>query len=280
MLTRKVEARIAVPHRRAQSLRQLHHMVPAVGRAGGEVRHDDRAFGRGQGVGRLFQRRRVRHHRRGHVHVVLRRHHYVVVQGRLLQAGVVAHVDGSLLAAHHHRIGPGKRARHGVDGGGLGVPLDVVADGLALDAGRMDPVNERTPLGFFHGAGGPHDENGRPVEIGVVDAHGSVQQPYQVMDNGDHRLAAGAGVAMSDLHRDLLVVAQHHGRVVLAVVHQRVVESPVAGAGIQGDVLEPVALDHVHDDVRLPLAIRLLDLGRFDLFRFAHVCFLSQSAIR
>ena len=220
---------------------------------------------------------RVRHGLRGHVHVVLRRHGHVVVQLRLLQAGVVAHVDGSLLAAHHHRIGPGEGAGHRVDGGGLGVPLDVVADGLALHAGRVDPVDERAPLGLLHGAGGAHDEDGRPVEIGVVDAHGRVQQPHQVVDDGDHRLAAGAGVAVGDLHRDLLVVAQHHGRVVLAVVHQRVVKAPVAGAGIERDVLEPVALDHVDDDVRLPLAVGLLDRRRSDLFRCAHVFSLFPS---
>ena len=95
------------------------------------------------------------------------------------------------------------------------------------------------------------------------------QQPDQVVDDGDHRPCAGAGVA-GGFHRDLLVVARIIGGS-LAVVHQRVVKAPVAGPGIQRDVLEPVALDHVHDDVRLPLAVRLLDLGRLDLFRLAHV---------
>src|SRR5262245_54917684 len=62
---------------------------------------------------------------------------------------------------------------------------------------------------------------------------------------------------MRDLHRDLLVLAQHHRRVVAAVVHERVVQAAEARARIQRDVGKPIALDQVDNDVGLPTAVVL-----------------------
>ena len=78
---------------------------------------------------------------------------------------------------------------------------------------------------------------------------------------------------MGDLHGDLFMLAEQHGRIVLAVVDQRIVESAIAGARVKRDIFEVVALDHVDDDVRLPSPI-----GFFDGFYFrgwlCHVTFL------
>jgi hypothetical protein len=47
-----------------------------------------------------------------------------------------------------------------------------------------------------------------------------MQKADDIMDNGHHRLAAGLGVSMGDLHRDFLVVTEEHRRLVLPVIDQ------------------------------------------------------------
>jgi len=90
-----------------------------------------------------------------------------------------------------------------------------------------------------------------------------MQQSDEIVHDGDHRLAGGARVTVGDLHGDLFVLAKQHRWIVLAVVHQRIMQPSIAGARIERDVFEPVAFDHVDDDVRLPSPI-----GFFDGFYF------------
>src|SRR5690242_10815759 len=61
---------------------------------------------------------------------------------------------------------------------------------------------------------------------------------------------------MSDLDGDLFMLAKQHRRIVFPVIDQRVVQSAVTRAGIERDVFEAMALDHVDDDVRLPSLLR------------------------
>jgi len=72
----------------------------------------------------------------------------------------------------------------------------------------------------------------RAVDVGVVDRHVRVQQAHEVVQDRDHRLAARLGVAVRDLHRRLLVLAEHHRRAVLPVVDDRIVQAAVARAGL------------------------------------------------
>jgi hypothetical protein len=65
----------------------------------------------------------------------------------------------------------------------------------------VDPVDARPALGLVHRAGGADDEDRRPVGVRVVDRHVGVQQADQVVQDGDHRLAARLGIAVRDLHR-------------------------------------------------------------------------------
>jgi hypothetical protein len=81
---------------------------------------------------------------------------------------------------------------------------------------------------------------------------------------------------VGDLHGDFFVLAKQHRRVVLAVVDQRVVQPAVAGAGIQRDVLEIVALDHVDDNVGLPTLVGLFN-GLCFRRRLCHGIFLLRS---
>ena len=182
------------------------------------------------------------------------------VIGDFLQRGVVAHVDRALRLGHHDRVGARKALRHAVDRGRLVVPLGVVAHRVALHQRGVGPVDVRAALGFVHRAGGAHDEDRHPVEIGVVDRHAGVQQADQVVQDHGGRLAGRLGVAVGDLHRDFLVVAEHHRRLVVAVVDERVVQAAEARAWIERDEREAVALDHVDDDVGLPAGVVLESL--------------------
>ena len=195
----------------------------------------------GKGIGGFGQRDRVRRWRGGHFGAAGRWHFDIMIELGFLQAGVVAHVDRTLARAHHHRVGAREGARHAVDGGRLIVPFDKIANRLALNVGGVNPVDKRPALGFGQRPGGAHDEHRRAVEISVIDAHRRVQQADQVMHDGDHRLALGAGVTMGDLHGDLFMLAGQHRRIVLAIVDQRVVQAAVARAGIERDVLEVIA---------------------------------------
>ena len=84
-----------------------------------------------------------------------------------------------------------------------------------------------------------------------------MQQPDQVVQDHGRRLAGGLGIAVRDLHRDLLVVAEHHRRFVIAVIDQRIVQAAEARARIERDERKAVALDHVDDDVGLPAGVVL-----------------------
>ena len=167
-----------------------------------------------------------------------RRQRHLAVERRLLQRGVVAHVDRALRLGGHDRIGAREAFRHALDRGRLVVPLDVVADRVALHQRRVGPVDVRAALGFVHRAGGADDEDRHAVDIGVVDRHAGVQQPDQVVQDHRHRLAGRLGVAVRDLHRDLLVLAQHHRRLVAAVVDERIVQAAEARARIERDERE------------------------------------------
>ena len=102
MITREVETGAHVPHRSAQRLRQLDDVIPAVWWTGGEVGDDRDAIGTGQSVRRFLQSGRICRRSCRNVYCTGRRHLDVMIQLRLLQAGIVNHVDRSLARAHHH----------------------------------------------------------------------------------------------------------------------------------------------------------------------------------
>ena len=217
-------------------------------------------------VGDRRDRARIGRHRRRRGGGAGGRQRHRARQRLLLQRRVVAHVDRALRLGGHDRIGAREAFRHALDRGRLVIPFDVVADRVALHQRGMRPVDVRPALGFVHRAGGADDEDRHAVDIGVVDRHAGVQQPDQIVQDHRHRLAGGLGVAVRDLHGDLLVLAQHHRRLVAAVIDQRIVQAAEARARIERDVREAVALDQIDDDVRLPAAI-VLALVSFALVR-------------
>ena len=255
MAAGKIEPGVEVIHRRLDGFGELHQGIEAGLAAADKLGQQYRFLGRDQHLRRLIQGRRVRGHRRRHAGRVLGRQRHLVIQRRLLEPGVVTHIDRSLGLGHHHRISAGEGLRHAVDHRGLVVPLGVVADLRPLDAGGMDPVDLGAPLGLVHRTGGADDEDRGAVDIGVIDRHVGVDQADQIVDDGHHRLARRLGIAMRHLDRGLLVLAQHHMGIVLAVIDQRIVEPPVTGAGVERRIGHVVAVQHVDDDVGPPAAL-------------------------
>ena len=189
VLVGKIERVVDVPHRRAGGLGQLDDALEAAGAPSGIFRQQERVLGLDQLVRDRRDRRRIgRHPRRGRDHAGGRQRH-VVGERRLLQGGVVAHIDRALRLGGHDRIGAREALRHALDRGRLVVPLHVVAHGVPLHQRRVRPVDMRPALAFVHRTGGADDEDRHAVDIGVVDRHAGMQQPDQVVQDHRHRLA-------------------------------------------------------------------------------------------
>ena len=258
MLVGEVERAVDVPDRRAGGFGELHHVVESARAAAGIFGQQQRMIGLEQLLGDRRDGARIGRHRGGCRDRGGRRQRDLAGQRILLQGGVVAHIDRALRLGGHDRIGARKGFRHALDRARLVVPLDEVPDGVALHQRRMGPVDMRPPPSFVHRTGGPDDEDRHAVDIRIVDRHGGVQQPDQVVQDHGHRLAGGLGIAVGDLHRDLFVLAQHHRRLVAAVVDERIVQAAKARARIERDGRKAVALDQIDDDVGLPAAVVLV----------------------
>ena len=270
----KIQPRMDVEHRGADGFGERHEIFEAAFAARHIFGHQHRIFRRQQTIGDRFQRFGVRRHRHRHLVVGRFRQRHVFRQRLLLQPGVVAHVDRALRLGHHRRVGARKRIRHALDARRLVVPFHVMAQLLAIDVGGVDPVDERPPPAFVHRPGGADDEDRAAVDIGVIDAHGGVQHADHVVHDRHHRPAGRLGVAVGDLHRDLLVLAQQDRRLVAAVIDQRIVQAAIAGARIERDIGKAVMLDQIDDDVGLPRLLGVADgrVGFGDVVHRAGPC--------
>ena len=114
-----------------------------------------------------------------------------------------------------------------------------------------------------------------------------MKEADDVVHDRAHRLARRLRVAVRERDGDLLVRAQDDLGLALAVVHERVVEAAVRRTGVDGDVLDPEALQQIDDDVRAEAGRALLrpprgpfgyDLGYLPTPRFsASATYLSSS---
>ncbi len=252
MAAREVEPSVDVVDRDSRRLRELDERVERFVVASHVFRDDDRMRGSRDHIGRLLERCRIGAEARRNFHGMGRRQLHLVLELLLLQPRVVDHVHRALRLRHHHAVGARERLGHAIDRVRLVIPLRVLAHRLALPLRGVNPVDPRAALRLVHGARRADDEYRRPVDVGVVDRHVRVQQPDEVVQDRDHGLAARLGVAVRDLHRRLLVLAEHHRRAVLPVVDDRVVQAAIARAGIERGVRQVVGVQQVDDDVGRP----------------------------
>ena len=207
MLVGETQPLVDVIDRRADGFGELDGGAKAHGHARGVFGQQQRIVRRHQHVGGVVDGRLLGGDAGRHLDMKIR-HRDIFRQLGFLHRRVVDHVYRPLRLAHHDRVGARERIRHAVNAAGLIVPLGEAAHDVALGEGGVNPVDKRPAQLLVHGTGGADDEHRTAVDIGVVDAHGSVQQADDVMDDGDHWFAGGFGIAMGDLHGDLFMVAQ------------------------------------------------------------------------
>ena len=150
----------------------------------------------------------------------------------------------------------------------LVIPLDVVPQQCPLILRRVDPVDPRAPLLRCHRSGRSHHDHRHAIAPGVKDAHEAVHQSHIAMQYAGHRPVGRLCIAMRDRHYVVLVQAkQHLRRAIAQVVHETVVEAAIAGAGIQGDVGDVKATQHLRRNIAFPFD---LAIGIDNLFRSLH----------
>ena len=261
-------------HRRLQCFGQGHTGLPVGHFARHAPHQDDGLLGVGQelrgtlhvgGCGRRGHRRGVaRRVRGGHQAVGL----------ALLQGRVEVDVDRATRCGLRNL----PAAQQGLNGGrhraGLVVPLGVVAHQRALVAHGVDPVDPGAAPGRVPRPGGAEHEHGHAVAPGVEHGHGGMHQPHVGVHHGAHHASRGFGKALGNGNRHLFVQAQQHLWCAVAqVVDQAVVQAPVAGAGVQGQVGHAHGTQAFGDRVAAPVGGGLEVGGRF--FAFDH----GQSAL-
>ena len=263
----KVEPGADVDDARADEFGQRHQVGEAMRGSAGPVGEQDRVARRREHLGDAREFGGVGRHAAGHARRARWRQGDSVRQGLLEHGRVIAGVHRALRLGHHRAVGAGERIGHIVDGVRLIIPLGVVAYGVALYLGGVNPVGARTPLRGVHGTGRANDENRRTIDVGVIDRHAGVQQPDQVVNNGNQRLARRLGVAVRDLDGDVLVRTQEHLRVVLPVIDHRVMQAAIARTRVERHIRKIVLAHQVNDDVRTPA-----DLCRNDFLAPPHGC--------
>ena len=156
----------------------------------------------------------------------------------------------------------------------LVVPLGVVAHQRALVTDGVDPVDPRATPGRVPRPGGTQHQHGHAVAPGVEHGHGGMHQPHVGVHHRAHHAARGFGKTLGNGDGHFFVQAQQHlGRAVAQVVDQAVVQAPVAGAGVQGQVGHAHGAQAFCDRVTAPVGGGLKVGGRF--FAFDH----GQSAL-
>ena len=256
--SREAQTHIEIEHRRTKRLRERNERVKRVGIAPRVFGENHRMLCARQHVGGARQCRTIRSDRRGHRLKASGRHRHGLLKLLFLQPRVVTHVNRATRLSHHHRVGARKRIGHTLDVRRLVVPLGVIAHRLTLRLSGMNPVDSRSPLTFIHRPRRADDEDRGAVDVRVIHRKISVQKTNQIVQNRHHRFSARLRVAMRDLHCCFLVLTQHHGRLVAAVIDNRIVQTAITRARIQGRIRQLIAVQQIDNDVGCVALLRLL----------------------
>ena len=220
MAVGKIEPGVDVEHRGADGIGERDEIIETARAARDIFGQQNRIFRDQQALRYLVERHGIRGHRHRNFAVRRLRQRYVALERLLLKPGVVAHIDWPLRLGHHRRIGARKRIRYAFDARRLIIPFHVMAKLFAVDIRRVDPIDEWPTPAFVHRAGRADNEDRAAIEIGVVNSHRRMQHADDVVHNRHHRLAGRLGVAVRDLHRDLLVLTEQKRRIIAAVIDQ------------------------------------------------------------
>ena len=115
----------------------------------------------------------------------------------------------------------------------------------------------------IHGAGRAEDNHRCAVAPGVEDRHARVHQTDVGMHRGRHGLLCDLAVPVGDRDCVFFMQADNHLRIAVAeIINDAVVESAIARAGHQGDILEVEPSGHFGNDIAAPFHLRLSQILR------------------
>ena len=261
MGVREVEAILQIDDRDGEKLAELDEFAHGGLVSSQSAGQDHRILRLDQQVRRFFQGAEVRLDRcRRHESVHVQERNFVF-DGLLLNRHVETDIGRPLRLRIGDPVCPGEGVRHGGNGIGLVIPFHIVPDGIALHQGRVDPIDMRPPFCGVHGTGGPGDHHRDPVHVCIIDGHGSVQQPDEVMQNGQHRLPRDLGIPMGYPDSRVLMRALDDLRFYVAsIMDQRIVQGPEGRSGVYAGVFDIVLLDHIHNHIGTISLLRHLHL--------------------
>ena len=117
----------------------------------------------------------------------------------------------------------------------------------------MHPIDPRTASLEAHRAGAAHDDHRGAACVGVVDGHGRVERPNDVVHESDQRAIGYARIAVGDRNGDLLVQALDDLRVVLSEGNQGIEQATERCAEVRRRIVDVVGLHHLDNHIGAPL---------------------------
>ena len=176
-----------------------------------------------------------------------------LVEPGFLQPGIEADIDRRGGRRARRDIGAAHGLHQRLRRGGLVIPFDDRADKGALIARGVNPVDPRTALFGIERAGRTEHDHGHPIAPGIEQTHHAVQEPDIAVQYASHGLAGGLGVAVRNGDRMIFVQAEQNARPFIAeMVDEAVVQSAIARAGVEADIGNAQAAEHLRRDVAAP----------------------------
>ena len=270
-----------------KQLRQPHPLIPASLRATGAAHQDYRPLGGNEKIcGAFYRLRRC-------VRCLGRRKSLdpwnldFGFEGELLQPDVETDIHRTLGGCPHQRGSPQHALHQCLRRARLVVPLDTVAKQRALVFRCVDPLDPGAAFACVGRSARTHDVYRQAIAPGVEYSQQAVHQADVRVQHDRHCPIRRFGIAMRNCQRVILMQAQQQLRVaVTEIVDQAVVKATKAGAGIERDVFDSEAAQHLGRDIAAPRhgciaswrgPIDAFDVGHLD--SFTRTQFLQESGV-
>ena len=142
----------------------------------------------------------------------------LAVELLLLDIAVIANIDRAHGICCGQSIGADEGIGNRLHAPWLVIPLDKVPHQISLNQGSMDPVDPGPAMGGIHRPRSSHNNHRQSIAPGVIDRHGGVLEPHDIMDRCRHGSSLSPGIAVGQCHSDLLVSTEDNLRHVIATV--------------------------------------------------------------
>ena len=248
MAVGEIRTAAGIHHRTLQQFGQLDQARHAGRRARQAVGNDHRAFRLDQLLGG-FRYRRAVSLREGHARKLGDVQRGAVWNRVFLQLAVHRQQDRRHGRRHGDLVGAHRRLGEMLQRGRLIVPFDEIAhDHRRIDR-RVRRFKGKPPNGDVHRVAGDHVDRDLVAE-GVVQRHRGMLEPDGALDQHGQGPAFDLGIAMRHRHRDFLMHAAEHFRLLVhAAIDDRFVQAAEGRGGRLRDVIEIETLQHIEHEV-------------------------------